>query len=77
MSEHESVRQLLALSAAGLLDSGEERLVREHARQCARCAAQGRTARSAGAAHRTARAHARRGRSPGKIQSSDRLLLSR
>ena len=39
MSEHESVRQLLALSAAGLLDAGEERLVREHARQCARCAA--------------------------------------
>ena len=39
MSEHESVRQLLALSAAGLLDAGEERLVREHVRQCARCAA--------------------------------------
>ena len=39
MSDHESVRQLLALSAAGLLDAGEERLVREHARQCARCAA--------------------------------------
>ncbi|MFI4982610.1 MAG: zf-HC2 domain-containing protein [Nevskiales bacterium] len=40
MSDHESVRQLLALSAAGLLDAGEERLVREHARQCAACAAQ-------------------------------------
>ena len=39
MSAHESVRHLLALSAAGLLDAGEERLVREHARQCARCAA--------------------------------------
>jgi hypothetical protein len=39
MSDHESVRQLLALSAAGLLDAAEERLVREHARQCARCAA--------------------------------------
>jgi hypothetical protein len=39
MTDHESVRQLLALSAAGLLDAGEERLVREHARQCARCAA--------------------------------------
>ena len=39
MSEHETVRQLLALSAAGLLDAAEERLVREHARQCARCAA--------------------------------------
>jgi hypothetical protein len=39
MSDHESVRHLLALSAAGLLDAREERLVREHARQCARCAA--------------------------------------
>ena len=40
MSDHEHVRQLLALSAAGLLDPGEERLVREHARQCAACAAE-------------------------------------
>jgi hypothetical protein len=40
MSDHESVRQLLALSAAGLLDGGEERLVREHAHQCAACAAE-------------------------------------
>jgi predicted anti-sigma-YlaC factor YlaD len=39
MNDHERVRQLLALSAAGLLDAGEERLVREHARQCAACAA--------------------------------------
>jgi predicted anti-sigma-YlaC factor YlaD len=39
MSDHESVRHLLALSAAGLLDAGEERLVREHALQCAQCAA--------------------------------------
>ena len=39
MNDHDSVRKLLALSAAGLLDPGEERLVREHARQCARCAA--------------------------------------
>ena len=39
MSDHESVRQLLALSAAGLLDAAEERLVREHAHECARCAA--------------------------------------
>ena len=30
MSDHEQVRQLLSLSAAGLLDAGEERLVREH-----------------------------------------------
>ena len=40
MSDHESVRELLALSAAGLLDPGEERLVREHVRQCAACAAE-------------------------------------
>ena len=40
MSDHESVRELLALSAAGLLDAGEERLVRDHARQCAACAAE-------------------------------------
>jgi predicted anti-sigma-YlaC factor YlaD len=40
MSDHEAVRELLALSAAGLLDAGEERLVREHARQCAACAAE-------------------------------------
>ena len=39
MSDHESVRHLLALSAAGLLDAGEERQVREHVCQCAACAA--------------------------------------
>ena len=40
MSNHESVRDLLALSAAGLLDPDEERLVREHSRQCAACTAE-------------------------------------
>ena len=40
MSDHEQVRQLLALSAAGLLDTAEERLVREHARRCNACAAE-------------------------------------
>jgi predicted anti-sigma-YlaC factor YlaD len=40
MSDHDTVRQFLALSAAGLLDPGEERLVREHARQCPGCAAE-------------------------------------
>ena len=40
MTDHESVRELLALSAAGLLDPGEERLVRDHARQCTACAAE-------------------------------------
>jgi hypothetical protein len=39
MSDHETIRKLLALSAAGLLEPGEERLVREHVRQCAPCAA--------------------------------------
>jgi anti-sigma factor RsiW len=40
MSDHESIRELLALSAAGLLDPSEERQVREHARQCGNCAAE-------------------------------------
>lgn len=39
MSDHETIRKLLALSAAGLLEPGEERLVQEHVRQCAGCAA--------------------------------------
>ncbi len=40
MSDHESVRELLALSAAGLLEPDEERLVREHALGCVACAAE-------------------------------------
>jgi predicted anti-sigma-YlaC factor YlaD len=40
MSDHQRVRQLLALSAAGLLDAAEDRLVRQHAHQCAACAAE-------------------------------------
>lgn len=40
MSDHQSIRQLLALSAAGLLDAEEERLVREHVAVCAACAAE-------------------------------------
>lgn len=40
MSDHEIVRELLALSAAGVLDASEERRVREHAEQCAACAAE-------------------------------------
>jgi len=39
MTPHETVRQLLALSAAGLLDAADERRVREHVRECAACAA--------------------------------------
>lgn len=38
MSDHEAVRELLALSAAGLLEADEERLVRQHAGECAACA---------------------------------------
>ena len=40
MSEHETVRDWLALSAAGLLEPGEERRVHEHAGACAECAAE-------------------------------------
>jgi len=40
MSEHETVRNWLALSAAGLLECGEERRVHEHAARCAECAAE-------------------------------------
>jgi predicted anti-sigma-YlaC factor YlaD len=36
----ESVRDLLALSAAGALDAAGERRVAEHARECAPCAAE-------------------------------------
>jgi len=39
MTPHENVRPLLALSAAGALEPAEERLVREHVRECAGCAA--------------------------------------
>ena len=37
MTTHETIRQLLALSAAGLLDAADERRVREHVRECAEC----------------------------------------
>jgi anti-sigma factor RsiW len=40
MSEHETVRNWLALSAAGLLECGEERRVLEHTAGCAECAAE-------------------------------------
>jgi len=38
MTTHKTIRQLLALSAAGLLDAADERRVREHVRECAECA---------------------------------------
>ena len=37
MNTHESIRQLLALSAAGLLDAADERRVREHVQECGAC----------------------------------------
>jgi len=39
MTPHETIRPLLALSAAGLLDPEGERQVREHVRVCPECAA--------------------------------------
>lgn len=36
---HEDIRDLMALSAAGLLDAAGERRVLEHARECPECAA--------------------------------------
>ena len=37
---HDDIRPMLALSAAGLLEADDERRVREHARACAACAAE-------------------------------------
>ncbi|HEV3199973.1 MAG TPA: zf-HC2 domain-containing protein [Bryobacteraceae bacterium] len=39
MTLHENIRELLALSGAGLLEPAEERRVREHLRDCPECAA--------------------------------------
>jgi Putative zinc-finger len=39
MREHESIRELLPLSAVGVLDASDERRVQEHVRDCAQCAA--------------------------------------
>lgn len=39
MTPHETYRELLGLSAAGLLDAAGERAVREHVRECPECAA--------------------------------------
>ena len=37
MTTHETIRRLLALSAAGLLDAADDRRVREHVHECAEC----------------------------------------
>ena len=39
MTSHETIQDLLALSAAGLLNPAGERQVREHVRECDACAA--------------------------------------
>jgi len=39
MTTHETIRQLLPLSAAGLLDAADERRVRQHVHECAACSA--------------------------------------
>jgi len=38
MTTHETIRQLLPLSAAGFLDPADERRVRQHVHECAECA---------------------------------------
>ena len=38
MNSHQTIREWLALSAAGLLEPAEERAVRDHVRECAECA---------------------------------------
>lgn len=40
MNNHSQVRDLLALAASGLLDGAEEKIVRDHLRGCAGCAAE-------------------------------------
>lgn len=38
MNSHDTIRELLSLSAAGVLEAADERTVREHVRECAECA---------------------------------------
>ena len=40
MNSHSQVRDLLGLAASGLLDSAEEKMVRDHLRACTDCAAE-------------------------------------
>jgi len=40
MSEHDAVRELLALAAAGALDAEEQRRIEQHLAGCAACAAE-------------------------------------
>jgi len=40
MNTHSEIRELLTLAASGLLDSSEEKMVRDHLRECDDCAAE-------------------------------------
>jgi anti-sigma factor RsiW len=40
MNQHDDIRDLLSLAAAGALDAAEQRQVEEHLRQCAGCRAE-------------------------------------
>ncbi len=40
MSDHDQIRELLAMAAAGALDPDEQQRVDRHARECAACAAE-------------------------------------
>jgi anti-sigma factor RsiW len=40
MNEHDAIRELLPLAAAGALDERDQRRVEEHVRTCAECAAE-------------------------------------
>lgn len=40
MNEHDAIRELLTLAAAGALDEAEQRRVEEHLRQCSDCRAE-------------------------------------
>ena len=53
--EHEKIRELLALAAAGALDEKEEQLVTRHLRKCETCAAEQETWSMIGSALRRLR----------------------
>ena len=40
MSEHEAIRELLSLAAAGALDAADEQRIARHLRECGSCAAE-------------------------------------
>jgi predicted anti-sigma-YlaC factor YlaD len=52
MSDHQKIREMLSLAAAGALDSREEDLVMNHLRGCATCSAEAETWKQIGSALR-------------------------